>query len=476
MKLTKHNGRAGKNGVYNPKHNDRSFHIENSDHIDGERAKRNIYWDCYNGYRTFADRSGDEMADTFEDVEKRYYASRYRNYVEGQNARNAKNRHTERNRSTEDMLKNKKTCPEESVFQIGTMEEHVPPDVLFKVVVDFITEIDKRFGSHVHTLDWALHLDESTPHIHERHVFDCENRYGELCPQQENALEELGFELPEPDKKPGRYNNRKMVFDASCRALLFDICKNYGLHLDEEAEYGGRAYLEKQDFILLKQKERMAQQESQLRSQKEAIAVQEETLERGKDNIACQEKTIREQAEVIGFQNDTIEQKDLEIHEKAQRIEAQDQKLEELVLKIEDVETLLDEVSEAAYDRAVEVVTDQVRERTQLEDIKVLDSYQKSVTSPGAKNSPQVVALANKILNRAKEKLRESASQIIKNVQSALRKPEVRQAGKEQVKEKARESIKAKMERARITAEQKNRERREREKWAEPARKKDMEI
>ena len=27
MKLTRHNGRAGKNGAYNPKHNDRSFNI-----------------------------------------------------------------------------------------------------------------------------------------------------------------------------------------------------------------------------------------------------------------------------------------------------------------------------------------------------------------------------------------------------------------------------------------------------------------
>ena len=34
MKLTRHNGRAGKNGVYNPKHNDRSFDIANSEHID----------------------------------------------------------------------------------------------------------------------------------------------------------------------------------------------------------------------------------------------------------------------------------------------------------------------------------------------------------------------------------------------------------------------------------------------------------
>ena len=34
VKLTRHNGRAGKNGVYNPKHNDRSFDIANSEHID----------------------------------------------------------------------------------------------------------------------------------------------------------------------------------------------------------------------------------------------------------------------------------------------------------------------------------------------------------------------------------------------------------------------------------------------------------
>ena len=50
MKLTRHNGRSGKNGVYNPKHNDRRFNIDNSDHIDREREKQNIYWDCYRGF------------------------------------------------------------------------------------------------------------------------------------------------------------------------------------------------------------------------------------------------------------------------------------------------------------------------------------------------------------------------------------------------------------------------------------------
>lgn len=66
---------------------------------------------------------------------------------------------------------------------------------------NFFAEMEEKFGTHVHILDWALHLNEGTPHIHERHVFDCKNNYSKLCPQQEKALEELGVPLPNPDKK-----------------------------------------------------------------------------------------------------------------------------------------------------------------------------------------------------------------------------------------------------------------------------------
>ena len=217
-----------------------------------------------------------------------------------------KTRHTERNRTVEDLLKSNKTCPEESIYQIGMIEESVPPETLALIVSEFYEEFEKRFGSHIHILDWALHLDEGTPHIHERHVFDCENRYGELCPQQEKALEKLGFELPDPDKPKGKNNNRKQVFDAVCRTLLFDISRKHGIHLEQEPSYGGRAYLEKQDYILMKQKEKLVQQE---------------------------------------------------------------QKLEELTLKIENVDSLIDEVSSVAYDKVGEVVTDTVRQETHKEDI-----------------------------------------------------------------------------------------------------------
>ena len=184
--------------------------------------------------------------------------------MESQNERNAKIRHTERNRSIPDLLSSRKTCPEETIYQLGTLDEHASAEVLLNIVTEFIEEFKAKFGNHVHVLDWALHLDESTPHIHERHVFDCENKYGEVAPQQEKALEALGFELPDPDKPLSRRNNRKITFDAACRKMLFEIAKRHGLELEEEAEYGNRKYLEKQDFILAKQKEQLAAQQNKL--------------------------------------------------------------------------------------------------------------------------------------------------------------------------------------------------------------------
>ena len=379
MKLTRHNGRAGKNGVYNPKHNDRSFDIANSEHIDEERAKQNLYWDCYNGFRNFKNPDKEnELSATFEDVEQLFYRQRYRDFVTGQNERNVKNRHPERNKETGDLLKSKKTCPEETVYQIGTLDNHVPPELLIEIVTEFMEIVNERFGSHVHILNWALHLDESTPHIHERHVFDCENQYGEIAPQQEKALEALGFELPDPAKPLSRRNNRKITFDAACRKMLFEIAKRHGLDLEEEAEYGNRKYLEKQDFILAKQKEQLAAQQS---------------------------------------------------------------KLDELTLKVNDMETLIDEVSAAAYDKAVEVVTDVVRTETRKEDMRMIEDSKKWVLSPERKAPQATREYAAHRLDTVLDKFLKTMQTTATRLQEKLLKPEVRQKGKEQVKEKARDSV-----------------------------------
>ena len=276
------------------------------------------------------------------------------------------------------MLKNKKTCPEESIFQIGTLDNHVSPELLFEIVTEFMIEINERFGSHVHILDWALHLDESTPHIHERHVFDCENKYGEIAHQQEKALEALGFELPDPEKPPGRKNNRKMTFDSACRVLLFEIAKKHGLLLEEEPEYGGRSYLEKQDFIIAKQKEQLA---------------------------------------------------------------AQELKLEDLTMKIEDVEALIDEIAEIAYDRAVEVVSNTVKIETHKEDIRLVEQSKVWVLSPERKASKKECEYAAKRLDGVITKITNAMKTTLQKIQANLMKPEIRKNGTEQIKQKARTSI-----------------------------------
>ena len=117
LKLTRHNGRAGTHGTYNPKHNDRSFNLANSEHIDPERAKGNIYWDCFHGFRSALDpQDPDDLATTFSDVERQFYETHYTAFIESQNERNAKIRHTERNRSIPDLLSSRKTCPEETIW------------------------------------------------------------------------------------------------------------------------------------------------------------------------------------------------------------------------------------------------------------------------------------------------------------------------------------------------------------------------
>ena len=147
LKLTRHNGRAGAHGTYNPKHNDRSFNLANSEHIDPERAKGNIYWDCFHGFRSALDpQDPDDLAATFSDVERQFYETHYTTFVESQNERNAKIRHTERNRSIPDLLSSRKTCPEETIYQLGTLDEHASAEDLLNIVTEFIEEFKAKFG------------------------------------------------------------------------------------------------------------------------------------------------------------------------------------------------------------------------------------------------------------------------------------------------------------------------------------------
>ena len=430
LKLTRHNGRAGKHGTYNPKHNDRSFEIANSEHIDPERVQQNIYWDCYNGIRSaLQPKDEDSLADTFEEVEKLYYKLHYTNFTEKQNERNAKIRHTERNRSPEDLLTSKKTCPEESIYQLGTLESHASPKELFQIATEFMDEFHAHFGKHVHILDWALHLDEGTPHIHERHVFDCENKYGEIAPQQEKALETLGFELPKPDKPLGRYNNRKITFDSACRTMLFEIAKRHGLELDEVPEYGGRAYLEKQDYIMAKQKEQLAQQEK---------AVQEQTAQL--ENL----KQEHENENLLQVRHTTYQS--LTIMSNDKKIQKQENRLDELSQQIDDAEMLLEEISAIAYDKAVAVVSEKAAKDALRESTAQIDLYLDWLRRPERKASKSTLEYTLNQFTTLRKRVVNAVNQLASGFTASLTKSEIKNPAIAQIKENARPSVLQKLQ------------------------------
>lgn len=370
--------------------------MENAENIAGERTRLNLYWDCANGLRTHEENS---RFPTFTQHERNEYEKRYGSFIAGQNARNIKAGHAKRNRTVDDLLADVRICPEETIYQIGKEGDCPPPEVLLEIVQEFMDTIEERFGRHVHVLDWALHLDETSPHIHARQVFDVENRYGEMEPKQEKALEQLGIPLPFPDKKPSKVNNRKVAFDGICRELLLGICREHGLEVETEAIYGGKMNRQKNDYIIAAQQEKIAA----LEKLHEALTA---------DNAA-----------------------------KTGQIAAKSAELEAKLEKLSDADAVLEAVSDVAYRQAVNVVTAIAVQEIQRADRERITALMKQVESPDTRMWKKERLLVMHWLDQARHALRDTARQALERVTAVFRKTEVRTAAKEQIKDKARPAI-----------------------------------
>lgn len=114
-----------------------------------------------------------------------------------------------------------------------------------------------------------------------------------------------------------------------------------------------------------------------------------------------------------------------------QQMEQQEKKLEELTVKIEDIETLVDEVADVAYDKAVEVVSDTVRMETHKEDIRLIEETQNWLRSPERKAPKKEREYAIDRLDGVVKKIRNSMQNALNKLQTVLMKPSVKNAGKE---------------------------------------------
>lgn len=253
-----------------------------------------------------------------------------------------------------------------------------------------------------------------------------------LTPEQEEALKQLGFELPQPDKARSRTNNRKMVFDSACRVMFLDICKRHGLELDEEPSYGGRQYLEKQDYIRMKQKEEIAEQQETIEQQIDIVNANRLDIAKQRIMVRGNEQKIQEQEEKLVQQEREFKEKFISnsdrIMSQGELIEEQKQELQQLTIRIEDVETLLDEVSSEAYDKAVEKVAREAVLATRKDDIYLAEDSKKWIQSPERKASRKEKEYAVKRLDGLIRKIENAMEKAVGKIVRQLKQPEKKKA------------------------------------------------
>lgn len=271
MRMTIHNGRAGKNGTYSPKHNDRNFDISNAEHIDPERMPGNVYWN-WTGKTDIS----------FEDCEKAFYEEHCRAHLDAVNQRHREQRHPERVRDMDAYRTARQTCPEETLFMIGNQDEHLPPKTL-RAICERLKDWEENTVSGLKVLDFALHVDEQgAPHIHMRRAWIYRDENNVESISQSKALQAAGIPLPHPDKPAGRHNNRKQSFSAMERQALYEICRGYGLEslLETKPREKSRSGREFEDYKANKAEERAQAAEMRARMAEERTKQAEASLQK----------------------------------------------------------------------------------------------------------------------------------------------------------------------------------------------------
>lgn len=324
MRMTIHNGRAGKNGTYSPKHNDRQFDISSAEHIDPERMPGNVYWN-WTGKKDIS----------FEDCEKVFYEEHCRAHLDAVNQRHREQRHPERVRDMDAYRTARQTCPEETLLMIGNKNEYLPPRTL-RAICEKLKDWEENTVSGLRVLDMALHVDEEgAPHIHMRRAWIYRDENGIESIAQSKALQAAGIPLPHPDKAAGRHNNRKQSFSAMERQALYEICRGYGIEslLEMQPRERSRSGREMEDYKAEQAEKRAKAAEMRAKMAEEKTRQAETSLDkikRAKTHAQKRTQQAQERAREQEGKNNALRATESEIRGKMEREQTTAQQLAEM--------------------------------------------------------------------------------------------------------------------------------------------------
>jgi hypothetical protein len=324
MRATIHNGRTSHLGAFTPKHNDRNFNINHAEHIDPERVKNNRYWNWTGNPET-----------TFEAAEAAFYEKHIRQHLDAQNARYRAQRHAERVKSMDEYRRSPQTCPEEVILQIGKLGDTIPADMMARIIQEQINWEQQTFPG-VRVLDVALHMDEQgAPHIHERRAWVYTDKDGNTAISQNKSLEQMGVELPNPDRPRGRFNNRKQVFSRMCREHLLQICREHGLEIEEIPQEKSRSGRTLEDYQAGEAEKRAADAERRRQFSERAAESAEKQAESARDTARSYEEHAERVAGQINDEYGELADAGLQKQEMQKQVEQLQERIDNLQEQLE---------------------------------------------------------------------------------------------------------------------------------------------
>lgn len=323
MRATIHNGRANRLGAFTPKHNDRNFNIKNAEHIDPERVKNNRYWNW----------TGKEI--TFEDAEIAFYEKHISAHLEAQNARYRAQRHAERAKTMDEYRKSPQTCPEEVILMIGKAGDTIPADMMARIIQEQINWEQKQFPG-LKVLDVALHMDEQgAPHIHERRAWVYTDEDGNTAISQNKSLEQMGVELPNPDRPRGRFNNRKQTFSKRCREHLLQICREHGLEIEEIPQEKSKSGRTMEDYKASEAEKRAAEADRRRQFSERAAESAEKQAESARDTARSYEEHAERVAGQINAEYGELADAGLQKQDMQKQVEQLQERIDNLQEQLE---------------------------------------------------------------------------------------------------------------------------------------------
>lgn len=334
-------------GAYNANHNTLEATRKGQSHIDEERMHLNKYIRFDRNGRPHVSQGGNGGFNATQHERERY-EELYGKGLEARNQRYLASRHKERCRTMSEVYQDLKTAPLESIWQVGNSKSDMSREEMRDALVQAwnltYRELREKYGENMVPLSAALHMDEKVCHIHYRVTLGAMEN-GFFMPNQTKALEQMGFERPDPTKPRSRYNNALIAFTDSIRETFYQYCERCGLEIDREVQNYSKRQVEILELKCDKFREEMAEAKRQAEIQQEAAKQAEIVLGQTQQSIKeLNAKIIQLTAENTGLkvENEALKHQlaDLnrQIDEAKQRQEQAEQKRDTAVKKLEEIE------------------------------------------------------------------------------------------------------------------------------------------